>query len=606
MSPLRSPRVRSLLPVVAAIALTVLAAFAVQSVRDRDAASELAMRSELEERLSERILAWEQDLLLALGEIAQQGQRPGVDHDVLEARLKRQHPWLDALYVWEIEDESPLIEGMASPPPMAVFDHPRAPDPAFHDHSNADDTLVAHLADRVLAAEQDANQGDLELATAQRLALVRSVVELDAAHLEQTLYVVPTLLDQIREAGTNTEALESRLDAAERRLAAYREVAQWAARPQGLRGAEVPRLTHDQYSDLPYLLYLTRFDDGRRGLALQLDQDQLVQSFLRERSSFEGQLAVRDASGRWVAGARGASTNGVRASFSETIRHLEILLTDEGLAARLDPSTRRGSIVVLGLIWFCLALGIFALWGQYRAGQRHQVLLQRQRDFVARVTHELKTPLAGMRLMAENLADGVFRDADHRESLARRIIDEADRLTERVEEILAIGSRRELADPEPVDLEEVVFTLLESWGPRYEQHGVKLAVDTAPVDTILGDHAALRDAIGCLLDNALKYRRDDVDSEVHLDVHEQGRELIVEVTDNGLGVPKDQRADIFERFVRVEGPNRGKSGGHGLGLSQVASIVERHHGRVSCTDGLDGGARFTIRLPLPASASELS
>jgi signal transduction histidine kinase len=77
---------------------------------------------------------------------------------------------------------------------------------------------------------------------------------------------------------------------------------------------------------------------------------------------------------------------------------------------------------------------------------------------------------------------------------------------------------------------------------------------------------------------------------------EVGSWCILEVADNGLGVPARLRKKVFERFMRVEGPGRGKTGGHGLGLSFVAETAEAHGGKVECLDGIDGGARFRLKL----------
>ncbi len=82
-----------------------------------------------------------------------------------------------------------------------------------------------------------------------------------------------------------------------------------------------------------------------------------------------------------------------------------------------------------------------------------------------------------------------------------------------------------------------------------------------------------------------------------LNVIDEDKFAVIEVIDNGMGVPLDQRKRIFEPFVRVEGSNRGKSGGHGLGLSQVVEIVRAHGGTIACEDGVDGGAKFVVRLP---------
>ena len=144
---------------------------------------------------------------------------------------------------------------------------------------------------------------------------------------------------------------------------------------------------------------------------------------------------------------------------------------------------------------------------------------------------------------------------------------------------------------------EAALAAIDQWGPRLEAAGVGFAADLHPTDEVLGDFDALRDALSCLLDNALKYRREDSSAHVWLKLFQEGRFVELSVTDNGLGVPTDMRRSIFERFVRVEGDNRGRSGGHGLGLSQVAEIARAHRGRVVCEEGIEGGSRFVLRLP---------
>jgi signal transduction histidine kinase len=126
---------------------------------------------------------------------------------------------------------------------------------------------------------------------------------------------------------------------------------------------------------------------------------------------------------------------------------------------------------------------------------------------------------------------------------------------------------------------------------------VGFAADLHPTDEVVGDMETLRDAISCLLDNALKYRREDRAAHVWMKLEQTGRWVVVSVTDDGLGVPKEMRKSVFNQFVRVEGDNRGKAGGHGLGLAQVAQIARAHGGVARCEEGVDGGARFSLRLP---------
>jgi signal transduction histidine kinase len=181
--------------------------------------------------------------------------------------------------------------------------------------------------------------------------------------------------------------------------------------------------------------------------------------------------------------------------------------------------------------------------------------------------------------------------------MARRIFQEAQRLGQRVDDVLAVVRERSIPQPVAFDPEEPLMEAVERWGPRLDDAGVELHVDVDVAPQVLGDASAVRDAVGCLLDNALKYRREDrPDPTVWLNLKADGRDAIIEVIDNGIGVPTGMRKRIFDKFVRVEGPNRGMAGGHGLGLAQVAEVARLHRGRVDCSDGIEGGSRFVLRL----------
>ncbi len=297
-----------------------------------------------------------------------------------------------------------------------------------------------------------------------------------------------------------------------------------------------------------------------------------------------------------MAGARKGGDFAVSVPFSRTLTHLRVSVRQSALDSVATSDEQW--IVPLGIIAVCALVVFGALTAQAKLMWRQVELLNRQRAFTTRVTHELKTPLAGIKVMAENLEAGAFRTPEQRADMARRIIDEADRLTSRVDEVLAVAREHTIPSPEPFDPEEAVFEAIDQWGPRLEQAGVTLTADLHPTDEVVGDSRAMRDAIGCLLDNALKYRREErSDSRVELALLQEGRNVLISVADNGLGVPRNMRRAIFDRFVRVEGPNRGKAGGHGLGLNQVKQVVEAHKGTITCTEGIDGGARFEIRLP---------
>jgi two-component system phosphate regulon sensor histidine kinase PhoR len=224
------------------------------------------------------------------------------------------------------------------------------------------------------------------------------------------------------------------------------------------------------------------------------------------------------------------------------------------------------------------------------------MVLQRQRDFVARVSHELKTPLAGIRVMAETIEIGAVRDEAQRAQFARRIVTEAEKLTDRVNEVLRAAARPDDDVPVPVDIDALVTDLAAAWQPRFEQVGATLAVETVHVGRVVAMPVLLRDALTNLLDNAIKYRKAERGGRAWLRVSVDRRWLCFEVADDGMGVPAAHRKSIFDRFRRVEGSGRGKAGGHGLGLAFVAETARLHGGKAECLDGVEGGARFVLRI----------
>jgi signal transduction histidine kinase len=421
----------------------------------------------------------------------------------------------------------------------------------------------------------------------------------DAAGLETWRW---TLLEELRSHDRDRAAtrLSFAFEALDRRLRAYEEVRTRLAPEATALSSREPRLVRDQYFDRSYVLFYGIVDraDGRRiGAALQLDEQHVLASFLSEGDADRDQLVIRDPNGAWVLGKRaGAGDISVEVPLARTLPHFRVGIYDEYVQARM-ASLRGQWLVPLVFTAFVLLIGIAALSIQITYARGREELIVRQREFTTRVTHELKTPLAGIRVMAENIEHGAFRDEAGRAAMAARIVGEADRLTERIDELLRFARRREIPDPELFDVEELLFELADLWGPRMEQRGVQLEVDVDEAPQVKGDPLAVRDAIGSLLDNALKYRREDRDDAfVRVSLAREGRDAIVTVTDNGIGVPAAMRTRIFERFVRVEGPNRGMAGGHGLGLAQVADTARAHRGAVACTDGIDGGSTFTLRL----------
>jgi len=443
------------------------------------------------------------------------------------------------------------------------------------------------------------SRSDEALTLIERVGL--EIAALDAPHAEPLLqYIRWPILPQLRRSKhlDAAERVELAANRAERRVAAFRElterVVHQVPRPTA---TEAPRFIRDQYTDPPFLLFYGW--PNRQGVALQLEQGPLLTDFLSSKgvARLRRWLVVTDLAGTLVDGSRRGRPVAISVPYNRTLTHLRVGLREDAIEARMER-TRSQITTQLWILAICALLGFVALVAQIRATRKQTELLRRQREFTTRVTHELKTPLAGIRLMAENLETGAFRDAGQRSEMAGRIVQEADRLTDRVDEVLASTRERIIPDPEPFDPEESLLEAIDQWGPRLEAAGIRLHADLHTTGEVVGDRRAIRDAVGCLLDNALKYRKPvPAQSQVWLDLKPSGPWVEITVTDNGLGVPPDMRTAIFDRFVRVEGANRGKGGGHGLGLAQVAAIVHAHRGTVRCTEGVDGGARFIVALP---------
>ena len=281
--------------------------------------------------------------------------------------------------------------------------------------------------------------------------------------------------------------------------------------------------------------------------------------------------------------------------FNRLFSHLRVGLLSE---ARPHPPRQLWLAAQLAPVALTVLLGGLAIWASLRADRRREALYQRQRDFMARVTHELKTPLAGIKLMAETLEMAAEDPAEERAPFLDRILQESDRLAERIDEVLRLTRAPAAPEKAPLSPTELARDLHEEWSPRFSAAGGALRAELADLGEVVADAALLRDALGNLLSNALKYRHPERPLEATLRLRRERRRVVFVVEDNGLGVPADMREAIFEQFTRVEGPNRGKAGGHGLGLSFVAETARAHGGTVRCEGSPTGGARFVLRIPI--------
>lgn len=459
---------------------------------------------------------------------------------------------------------------------------------------------------QLLVADTLARLGNPDQARDLLVELIADIGAQDGPVLEEVLPALEwEIVPRLRQLDAEREAMEADaiIRRADRRLAAWREIHEaLAPRGEPPEFGEEPGLVYDIYSEPPFLLLYSKLDIGEAVGAIQLEQAALLDELLSQAGPDRKHMVVRDANGIVLAGG-GAAPVLVEVPFT-TLSHLRLGFRTSILGETAQNIRARAFWPLVPPVLGAF-IGALALLARYAGDRREAELIQRQREFTARVTHELKTPLTGIKLMAENLEMGMCDDPALTREFSRRILNEADRLTDRVNQILETSQARALGQPEPVDLEYLLEELADEWEPRFENAEVLLERDIQPVE-VEGDAQLLRDAMACLLDNALKYRDEERgDSRVWLSLRRENQRAVIEVIDNGIGVPPEKRKVIFERFARVEGPGRGKAGGHGLGLSFVADAVASHRGRVEARDGVDGGIRFVLRIPISPFKSRL-
>lgn len=263
-------------------------------------------------------------------------------------------------------------------------------------------------------------------------------------------------------------------------------------------------------------------------------------------------------------------------------------------------SWREVALLVFGIIFFLLiilglVLNTTFLIREIRRNEQHDA-------FINAVTHELKTPIASIRLYLETLKT---RDVDEarREAFYDVMLADSDRLLQTVEQVLQAGRAghgRTRLNTALLDLGELIRDCLSLARVRYNLNDESLTfveLLNGEMVKVAGDADELRAALSNLLDNAVKYSEKEVQVRVELAAVDEKR-VAVRIADRGIGIPSQQLKVIFKRFYRVPGRFMSRVKGTGLGLFIVRSVVEKHGGRVFAESaGLGEGSTFTIQLP---------
>jgi two-component system sensor histidine kinase SenX3 len=220
-----------------------------------------------------------------------------------------------------------------------------------------------------------------------------------------------------------------------------------------------------------------------------------------------------------------------------------------------------------------------------------------RRDFVANVSHELKTPVGAIRLLADAVHDA-SADREAVERFAGRMITESERLTRLVQQIIELSrlqSDDPLDEPVPVSVDDVIATAIDTSAIDAQARGIEVVSSGERGLKIVGSREQVSVAVGNLVANAVNYSPER--SSVLVATRADGEAVEISVTDQGIGIPSHEIDRIFERFYRVDPARHRSTGGTGLGLSIVKHVAATHGGDIRVWSVEGQGSTFTLSLP---------
>ncbi|MBN1927562.1 MAG: HAMP domain-containing histidine kinase [Prolixibacteraceae bacterium] len=260
--------------------------------------------------------------------------------------------------------------------------------------------------------------------------------------------------------------------------------------------------------------------------------------------------------------------------------------------------SKRDNYIFLGLFVF-VVIGLVVVIGSIR---KEIMLTEMKSDFVSNVSHEIRTPLALISMYSETLLLKRVKSKEKEEEYLRIINLESNRLNALVNQILNFSrmerNKRKYCFEE-ININELISDINQSFKPHYDQHEVKVKLELLNKPTYcMADRQALSECLTNLIDNAIKYGKED-GKEIVIRSHDAGSQIFVEVEDNGIGIPQKYQKHIFEKFYRVTHRNLAHvAKGSGLGLNIVFRIMKVHGGKVSVESKEGKGSCFKLHIPV--------
>lgn len=337
----------------------------------------------------------------------------------------------------------------------------------------------------------------------------------------------------------------------------------------------------------------------------ELLRESLSQSLKSNGIDLPFYFRVYTADGREIYRCKGYDPRGEEYSYTQTL-------------FRNDPSGKMGVVsvhfptlnkyilevadmVIVAIIFTIMMFVTFMITVYLNVRQKK--ISEMKNDFIHNMTHEFKTPISTISIAAQMLGDKTIKKSeDMYERLSGVIVSETRRLRFQVEKVLQMslydGGNIALKQ-QTLDANEVIDNVVQTFSLKVKQNGG--TIDThldAELADIYVDEMHFTNVIFNLMDNAVKYKRENVDLHLEVSTWNQGENLCIQIKDNGIGIRKEDLKRIFEKFYRVHTGNKHNVKGFGLGLAYVHKMITLQHGTVKATSEFGSGTSFLITMPL--------
>lgn len=280
----------------------------------------------------------------------------------------------------------------------------------------------------------------------------------------------------------------------------------------------------------------------------------------------------------------------------------EELLEKRNFKIRIN--NKRGHLIGVMGIWVYSSITLLVILAVFTfiivSIVKGKKLTMLKKDFVNNMTHELKTPIANISVASDAIRNGKVQDPNKLQKYAEIIHKENDRLhrlVDRVLQISEIEKDQESLKLEELDAHELIKEVVKSFATMINSVDGNVQLELNAVNyVVVADRMHLRNAISNLVENAIKYSPSS--PEILICTASEGKNLVIQVKDKGVGIDKQFHDRIFEKFYRVESGDIHNVPGYGLGLSYVKLIAEKHGGSVSYQRNKDQGSKFSIKIPI--------